>query len=353
MKKLVPLFLIICCLAMTATLTACKHEHEVGEWEITLHPTCVAEGKREKICDCGESLEQEIIAINPNNHTSSWAVTKPATCTSSGLKNEECSGCGQILRADVVIPADPNVHQFDILTNSCVDCGKKELPEITSFSQPEADESKIVIMLDYVMSGAMGISIDSATEYVRFVGTPHKEYPLTIVIESRDTPITLDFVNATIRSADTVTIQAKSKALLNIGFYGERSAICGLIGASGKQYSTSSKGKDGKCAISVLGDIHLTIAATSCSIRGGNGGAGADGTTGADGGDGGNGAYAIYTEGSIKATCKEGYTRDNFSISGGSGGSGGAAGSWFFGTPKAGRSGASSAASNVEIYYLD
>ena len=60
---------------------------------------------------------------------------------------------------------------------------------------------------------------------------------------------------------------------------------------------------------------------------------------------------AIYAEGSIKASCKEGYTKENLSVSGGSGGRGGEAGGWFFGTPVAGASGASADATNVAIYY--
>ena len=355
MKKLVSLILAVCtCFAMATTFAGCKHEHVAGDWETTVQPTCLAEGKREKLCECGESMASEPIAINPNNHANrQWVVTTPETCQASGLKDEYCMDCNQLLQKDVVIPQNPNSHLFDMLTNTCTVCGTKEFPEITSFDQAEMDDPKVVILLDYILdrSKHWTLTLDSATEYVRLVGTAYTEYPLSIKIASRETPITIDFVNATIYGNENATISSDAGTALNLGFYGEKSTIRGAAGAAGQQFSTSAHGKSGKQAISISGELNITVAATACSIRGGNGGNGAPGSRGADGGNGGNGAMAI-SAGSIKVSCKEGYTKDNFAITGGSGGQGGAAGGKFlFVTPSAGSSGKSADATNVSILY--
>lgn len=407
-----------------------RHEHSEGVWQVTVEASCSQEGKKERICECGKSLEEEILPINADNHIhKDWTVTKPATCTDTGTKYEKCldcekllqmaviethpnrliiqgkeatcvedgvtednrcNDCGEVFSVATVIPAlghdiseqsaleatclqsgwsyeshcerckevfNPREeipalgHAYSMLTNACERCSEKEYPEVKARNELENAGSKYVLYLDYIVSGNQIMTIDSGAEYIRFVGTAGTWYSFRLNILDRKTPLYLDFVNTTLcYQAEEATIFSNSKSPLYLGFYGENSSIRGATGQGGTNGGPFRDAKNGQIAVDIEGDLHITVGGESCSIYGGNGGRGGNGSVGNDGGRGGNGAMAIYAS-SIKVSFKEGYTKSNFSVAGGSGGEGGDAGGWFLGQPSKGANGSGAKEANVQILY--
>lgn len=105
MKKLLSCSLAaaIALSASICALSACKpeHEHVYGEWQQTVAPKCEQEGKKERVCECGEKEEE---AIPATGH--SWKPNNDAVSHWS-----ECNACDA--------KKDVEVHDG----NPCADCG--------------------------------------------------------------------------------------------------------------------------------------------------------------------------------------------------------------------------------------
>ena len=67
MKKLGILLLAaafaVCGLAVLSACDKPEHTHSFGEWTTVTAPTCIEEGKMERICSCGEKESEEIEAL--------------------------------------------------------------------------------------------------------------------------------------------------------------------------------------------------------------------------------------------------------------------------------------------------
>lgn len=92
-------------------------QHDYGKWVTTLEPTCVEEGKRERVCAECDSIEMEIIPANktsegdPKHQYVLLVKGYPATCTEDGLSDEMyCASCGEYKKSEK-IPATG--HSFD------------------------------------------------------------------------------------------------------------------------------------------------------------------------------------------------------------------------------------------------
>lgn len=92
-------------------------EHKFGEWTITLEPTCVELGLRERTCKICSSVEKDDIPANqtatgdPKHKYIVMVSGYPATCTEDGLSDEMyCSSCGDYQRAK---PIPALGHSFD------------------------------------------------------------------------------------------------------------------------------------------------------------------------------------------------------------------------------------------------
>ena len=108
MKKQVLLFILIITLVLsTISLTSC-HKHQFGEWEVTIQPTCTQDGQRQRSCTCGEKQNESIPATGHNfvgnvctncsacyeHQFGEWEVTIQPTCTQDGQRQRSCT-CGE------------------------------------------------------------------------------------------------------------------------------------------------------------------------------------------------------------------------------------------------------------------
>ena len=94
MKKI--LAYVISIIAVAVLITGCEqvHTHEFGEWDEVKVSSCIEDGKRVRLCECGEA-EEEIISAT--GHVEEVIAEKTASCTKSGLtEGKKCSVCGVI-----------------------------------------------------------------------------------------------------------------------------------------------------------------------------------------------------------------------------------------------------------------
>ena len=94
MKKI--LACVISIIAVAVLITGCEqvHTHEFGEWNEVRAASCIEDGKRVRLCECGEA-EEEIISAT--GHVEEVIAEKTASCTKSGLtEGKKCSVCGVI-----------------------------------------------------------------------------------------------------------------------------------------------------------------------------------------------------------------------------------------------------------------
>ena len=109
--KISTILFTILMVLLAFTLVACDlsdniieetHQHEWGEWETDLEPTCVTPGKRTRYClDCDKS-ETETIPTIEAHHASDWIVDSYATCAEEGSQHKECTVCSKILETQSI-----------------------------------------------------------------------------------------------------------------------------------------------------------------------------------------------------------------------------------------------------------
>ena len=102
MKKAMKLTLLVCLplLACALMFTACDsgnnsqvHVHSYTEWTITKPATCTTNGIKERDCSCGDIQTVEILATGEHQY-GEWTITKAATCTEGGVQERVCT-CGE------------------------------------------------------------------------------------------------------------------------------------------------------------------------------------------------------------------------------------------------------------------
>ena len=84
-------------------LFACVHAN-VGELELIYAATCGNNGLKQKKClDCGEPVENEILAATGKHTPGALIVDIPATCAKEGKGHIECAVCGNTVESNIVI----------------------------------------------------------------------------------------------------------------------------------------------------------------------------------------------------------------------------------------------------------
>ncbi len=118
------------------------HIHSFTE-TVILEPTCTENGKKEIVCECGYSAQEEILATG---HKEAWVVVKNAEETAEGLEKAVCEVCGADLGEERAIPPIPATHTCTFVKGkttapTCTDkgytiyscsCGKSEKRDYTS-----------------------------------------------------------------------------------------------------------------------------------------------------------------------------------------------------------------------------
>ena len=119
--------------------------HIYGEWVVTVVPTENESGIKRRDCDNCEAFETDIVAALSHDHSDYGIEYIPAvqpTCTATGLtKGERCSGCGEILVAQEIVPAVD--HNFvlrqvggmtDIYAHFCSKCSVRKEVDVISYA---------------------------------------------------------------------------------------------------------------------------------------------------------------------------------------------------------------------------
>ena len=103
------------------------HVHAGASWETTKPATCKESGLKALVCDCGHTMETQIIE-KTTNHTKETIPGKAATCKSTGLTDgEKCSICGDILLEQTTIDTLP--HTEEIIPGKATTCKEQGLTE--------------------------------------------------------------------------------------------------------------------------------------------------------------------------------------------------------------------------------
>lgn len=106
----------------TRTETIPANGHTAGEWTVTKEATCTEAGEKQQKCTvCGEVIATAVIPAK--GHTEgSWTVTKEATCTEAGEKQLTCSVCGVVIKTET-IPALGHDYVKTAGTATCTEGG--------------------------------------------------------------------------------------------------------------------------------------------------------------------------------------------------------------------------------------
>ena len=87
----------------TYTVTVTKeeetHTHSFGAWTVVSEATCTADGRKERVCACGEKETESIPATG--HSYGGWTTVKEATCGEAGEKQRVCSSCGHTEKASI------------------------------------------------------------------------------------------------------------------------------------------------------------------------------------------------------------------------------------------------------------
>ena len=88
--------------------------HDDGEWVVTLEPTCTEKGSKDLVCTrCNEHvIETAEIEATGHDESSEWTVVNEADYFTEGLKQQNCSVCGEFM-AEEKIPVLEYVNPFD------------------------------------------------------------------------------------------------------------------------------------------------------------------------------------------------------------------------------------------------
>ena len=101
------------------------HEHNFGEWVVTIPATCTELGEEQRTCSCGETETREIAA---SGHTEVVDAAVEPTCTETGLtEGKHCSVCNTVLVKQEVIPAKGHMEVIDAAVEpTCTETGLTE-----------------------------------------------------------------------------------------------------------------------------------------------------------------------------------------------------------------------------------
>ena len=90
MKRRMAFLLLV--LMVIISLSACKHEHQFGDWTVVKEAGCIEDGLKERSCKCGEK-ETEVLPKTGHSF-GEWTVVKEANYENDGLMERTCK-CGE------------------------------------------------------------------------------------------------------------------------------------------------------------------------------------------------------------------------------------------------------------------
>ncbi len=102
--------------------------HTETEEIVTVPATCIAEGKKEKVCKvCGEILETVAILQKTSHTSDGGTVTLQPTCKSEGEKEYKCVVCKKVLKTEKVAKAAHTYNKYVVTRATLTANGKSTL----------------------------------------------------------------------------------------------------------------------------------------------------------------------------------------------------------------------------------
>ena len=87
-----------------------KKAHDWGEWKVTTPATCTSNGSKERECSVCHQKETEPITALGHDFHGTETVTKAPTCAVPGTKTVQCTRCTEV--ETQTIPINPNAHDY-------------------------------------------------------------------------------------------------------------------------------------------------------------------------------------------------------------------------------------------------
>lgn len=142
-----------------------EHEHIYGEWQTVVEPTCVENGQKKKLCECGAS-KQVIIESLGHDYADEWTVVTPPTETSKGYEARKCSRCTFLTDVKTIPALGTGLPFVDIEEGKwyypsveyAVDNGLFNGVDSTHFAPDRAMSRAMLVSVLYRMEGSPAVS---------------------------------------------------------------------------------------------------------------------------------------------------------------------------------------------------
>ena len=112
----------------TYTVTVTKeeetHTHSFGAWTVVSEATCTADGRKERVCTCGEKETESIPATG--HSYGGWTTVKEATCGAAGEKQRICSSCGHTEKASIAATGKHTYGEWETTVEPTCVAGEQE-----------------------------------------------------------------------------------------------------------------------------------------------------------------------------------------------------------------------------------
>ena len=169
------------------------HTHAWGSGVVTRPASCTSSGIRTYTCECGETKTETISALG--HRYGSGVVTKPASCTEEGVRTYTCSRCGRTKTETIaatdhsysgfVVTKEATCTEDGLKTSTCANCGdtKTETVPATGHSYSGFVVTKEATCTeDGLKTSTCANCGDAQTEAIPALG--HSYGPATVVKEA-------------------------------------------------------------------------------------------------------------------------------------------------------------------------
>ncbi len=251
----------IFCLFLVVTIclvTSCNKNKHVHEWT---DATCT----NPKICTtCGET---EGVALG--HVLGNWITDVEATCTTAGLKHEECTRCHITLSRESIEPLNHDLVHYEALEPTCTESGHTaydactrcdyttyvELPSRHNWGDPSTESEMICLVcgtinIPEVVNASIALPTEYMGEEITWVSSDHAAMldDGTIVSSNVDRVVTLEasflFHNEVLTKQYDVTVKAVSADLSKYSYAYDyyKSKLVGNLGKDAKLITKSYNG---------------------------------------------------------------------------------------------------------------
>ena len=100
-----------------------KVDHNYGNWNTIIAPTCTKEGKKQRICTLCNNVETVTLEKTEHNWNSTYTMDKKATCTVEGTKSIHCKDCTITKNSTNIPKSEHTVITLPQKTATCTSTG--------------------------------------------------------------------------------------------------------------------------------------------------------------------------------------------------------------------------------------